>query len=39
MDEVAARSGLGSPANFRVHFKRATRVAPLAYRKAFGTAA
>ncbi|MEV6024068.1 helix-turn-helix domain-containing protein [Streptomyces sp. NPDC052036] len=39
VDEVAARSGLGSPANFRIHFKRATRVAPLAYRKSFGTAA
>jgi transcriptional regulator GlxA family with amidase domain len=39
VDEVAARSGLGSPANFRVHFKRATRVAPLSYRRAFGTAA
>ncbi|MFJ1701583.1 helix-turn-helix domain-containing protein [Streptomyces sp. NPDC088252] len=39
VDEVAARSGLGSPANFRIHFKRATRVAPLAYRKSFGTPA
>ncbi|GAA3720321.1 GlxA family transcriptional regulator [Streptomyces tremellae] len=38
VDEVAARSGLGSAANLRVHFKRATRLAPLAYRKAFGAA-
>ncbi|MCA1217995.1 GlxA family transcriptional regulator [Streptomyces sp. 8L] len=35
VEEVAARSGLGSPANFRTHFKRATHVAPLAYRRSF----
>ncbi|WP_395245957.1 GlxA family transcriptional regulator [Agromyces sp. MMS24-K17] len=36
VDDVASRSGLGSPANFRVHFKRATGLAPQQYRRAFG---
>lgn len=35
IDEIAARSGLGSPANFRTHFKRATRLSPQRYRLAF----
>lgn len=35
IDEIAARSGLGSPANFRTHFKRATSLAPQRYRVAF----
>lgn len=35
IDEIAARSGLGSPANFRTHFKRATSLSPQRYRQAF----
>jgi transcriptional regulator GlxA family with amidase domain len=35
VDEVSVRCGLGSPANFRVHFKRATRLSPLQYRRQF----
>lgn len=35
IDEVAARSGLGSPANFRTHFKRSTGLSPQRYRLAF----
>lgn len=35
IDIVAARSGLGSPANFRTHFKRATSLSPQRYRAAF----
>ncbi|MFZ3569534.1 helix-turn-helix domain-containing protein [Streptomyces sp. BH097] len=36
IDVVAARSGLGSAANLRVHLKRATGLSPSAYRKRFG---
>lgn len=35
IDQIAARSGLGSPANFRTHFKRVTSLSPRRYRAAF----
>jgi transcriptional regulator GlxA family with amidase domain len=35
VDEVAARCGLGTAANLRRHFHRATRTTPSAYRRAF----
>lgn len=35
VDEVARRVGLGTAANFRVHFRRATGISPTAYRRAF----
>jgi transcriptional regulator GlxA family with amidase domain len=35
VDQVAAASGLGGPANFRRHFTAAVGVAPSAYRRAF----
>jgi transcriptional regulator GlxA family with amidase domain len=35
MDEVARRSGLGSAANFRLHFRRAYSTTPTAYRASF----
>lgn len=35
IEEIASLSGLGSPAAFRISFKRATGTSPTAYRKAF----
>ena len=35
IEEVAARSGLGTPANLRVHFARELSTTPTAYRQAF----
>lgn len=35
IDEVARRSGLGSPSNLRLHFRRAFSTTPTAYRSAF----
>ncbi|MGI5204956.1 helix-turn-helix domain-containing protein [Spirillospora sp. CA-108201] len=35
VDQIAERSGLGSPANLRHHFTRAVGVPPSAYRRAF----
>ncbi|HUY51937.1 MAG TPA: helix-turn-helix domain-containing protein [Streptosporangiaceae bacterium] len=35
VDQVAAASGLGGPANFRRHFAAAVGVSPSAYRRAF----
>jgi transcriptional regulator GlxA family with amidase domain len=35
VEEVAARCGLGTAANLRRHFARATRTTPTAYRRAF----
>ena len=35
VEDVAARSGLGSATNLRRHFARATRTTPTAYRRAF----
>lgn len=39
VDQVAAQSGLGSPANFRRHFTASTGVPPSAYRRAFQASA
>lgn len=39
VEEIAIRVGLGSPANLRVHFRRATSVSPMHYRQSFGHAA
>ncbi|GJF34228.1 AraC family transcriptional regulator [Kitasatospora sp. NE20-6] len=36
IDRVAERSGLGSPSNLRLHFRRALGTSPGAYRRAFG---
>lgn len=38
VDQIAERSGLGSPANLRHHFTRAVGVPPTAYRRAFAPA-
>lgn len=35
VDQIAERTGLGSPANLRHHFARAVGVPPTAYRRAF----
>ncbi|MGV9937789.1 helix-turn-helix domain-containing protein [Streptomyces olivaceoviridis] len=35
IDLVARDSGLGSPANLRLHFRRALDTTPTAYRRAF----
>lgn len=35
IDQVAQRSGLGSPANFRRHFERQTQTTPSRYRASF----
>jgi transcriptional regulator GlxA family with amidase domain len=35
IDDIARRVGLGTAANFRVHFRRATGISPSAYRQAF----
>jgi transcriptional regulator GlxA family with amidase domain len=35
IDDVGARSGLGSPANFRAHFRRATSISPFRHRQLF----
>jgi transcriptional regulator GlxA family with amidase domain len=35
IEEVAARSGLGTPANLRLHFRRELATTPTAYRQAF----
>jgi transcriptional regulator GlxA family with amidase domain len=35
IDDIARRVGLGTAANFRVHFRRATGIPPSAYRQAF----
>lgn len=38
MEQVAARCGLGTPANLRVRFGRAVGVSPSDYRRSFGAA-
>jgi len=35
VEEIAARVGLGTPANLRVHFRRATSISPSRHRQAF----
>lgn len=35
VEEIAARVGLGSPANLRAHFRRATSISPSRHRRAF----
>ena len=35
VEEVAARSGFGTAASLREHFRRSTRTTPVAYRRAF----
>jgi len=35
VQEIATRVGLGSPANLRVHFHRATSISPTRHREAF----
>ena len=35
VEEIAARVGLGTPANLRVHFRRATSISPQHHRDAF----
>ncbi|QEV22013.1 helix-turn-helix domain-containing protein [Streptomyces alboniger] len=35
VERIAARSGLGTPANLRHHFQRATGTSPTTYRTAF----
>lgn len=37
IDQVAARSGLGSPASLRAHFHRSLGITPTAYRSTFAT--
>jgi AraC family transcriptional regulator, transcriptional activator FtrA len=39
VDQIAERSGLGSPANLRHHFTRVVGVPPTAYRRAFPSGA
>ena len=39
VEDIAARVGLGSPANLRAHFRRATSVSPTRHRRAFTHAA
>src|SRR5919202_2118561 len=39
IEDVAARSGFGTPTTLREHFGRATHTTPTAYRRAFGYAA
>jgi transcriptional regulator GlxA family with amidase domain len=39
IDEVAWRSGFGTAASLREHFRRATATTPTAYRRSFGCAA
>jgi transcriptional regulator GlxA family with amidase domain len=38
IDDIAARCGLGTPANFRQHFRRATGTTPSEYRRMFAPA-
>jgi transcriptional regulator GlxA family with amidase domain len=35
VEEIATQVGLGSPANLRVHFRRATSISPIRHRKLF----
>lgn len=35
VEDIAGRVGLGSPANLRVHFRRATSISPSRHRRAF----
>ena len=37
IDAIAQRTGLGTSANFRLHFRRATGISPSAYRQAFSS--
>jgi AraC family transcriptional activator FtrA len=39
VEEIAARVGLGSPANLRSHFRRATSISPTRHRQAFSQTA
>lgn len=39
VDEIAAQVGLGSPANLRVHFRRATSLSPIRHRQLFSEVA
>lgn len=38
IDRIARRAGLGTPANFRARFRKATGTSPTAYRRTFGPA-
>ena len=35
VEEIASRVGLGTPANLRTHFRKATSVSPARYRQMF----
>jgi AraC family transcriptional activator FtrA len=35
IEEIAGRVGLGTPANLRVHFRRATSISPTRHRQLF----
>jgi AraC family transcriptional activator FtrA len=37
IEDIAARVGLGTPANLRVHFRRATTISPSRHRRMFST--
>jgi transcriptional regulator GlxA family with amidase domain len=37
VEEIAARVGLGTPANLRLHFRRATTITPTRHRRLFAT--
>jgi transcriptional regulator GlxA family with amidase domain len=37
IEEIAPRVGLGTPANMRVHFRRATTISPMRHRRLFTT--
>jgi transcriptional regulator GlxA family with amidase domain len=39
IEDIAARVGLGTPANLRVHFRRATTISPSRHRRMFSTRA
>ncbi len=39
IEDIAARVGLGTPANLRVHFRRSTSITPSRHRRLFSTAA
>ena len=39
VEEIALRVGLGTPANLRTHFRRATSITPSRHRQAFAASA
>jgi transcriptional regulator GlxA family with amidase domain len=39
VEEIAARVGMGTPANLRAHFRRANNISPSQHRRAFSTMA